>query len=178
MRRAIADGRLRPGDSCLPARTCTVFKVSRTTVTVSTDGLRREVSLSHASVRTYVSKHLAPIANAKQRNMTNPLKPRAVWDSLCLRRFRRSGAIRLRTAFRTHQLFFFRMTRGIVWLPRNAFRSRQLGRCTLTPPPTRLARGHCSADRSSRGSKRRGTISQYHGAQQPLISSLVSCSAR
>ena len=88
LRRAIADGRLRPGDSLPPSRELArSLKVSRTTVTVAYDRLAGGgFVVSRVGAGTYVSKHLAPIAKreTKKYDTESALKPRAVWDSLCL----------------------------------------------------------------------------------------------
>src|ERR1700704_4425132 len=63
LRRAIADGRLRPGDSLPPSRELArSLKVSRTTVTVAYDRLAGGGFVaSRIGAGTFVSKHLAPI---------------------------------------------------------------------------------------------------------------------
>jgi GntR family transcriptional regulator/MocR family aminotransferase len=98
IRRAIADGRLRPGD-CLPASRdlAKSLKVSRTTVTVAYDRLAGEGLLfSRIGAGTYVSNHFAP-ATGKHRQTEGVLQPKAVWQS-----------IRLASAFARPAKFDFR----------------------------------------------------------------------
>src|SRR5689334_19818039 len=89
IRRAIAEGRLRPGD-CLPASRdlARSLRVSRTTVTAAYDRLAGEGFLtSRIGAGTFVSNHLAP-ARPASRNAVKEgaLKPRALWDSVQLSR--------------------------------------------------------------------------------------------
>lgn len=85
IRRAIATGHLRPGDS-LPASRALAqsLRVSRTTVTVAYDRLAGEGYLfSRMGAGTYVSSHFA--SSSKQR-FTRPtedaLQPKAFWNSI------------------------------------------------------------------------------------------------
>lgn len=88
IRRAIADGRLRPGD-CLPASRdlARSLKVSRTTITVAYDRLAGEGFLtSRTGAGTYVSKHFAPAAQSRQQKSEGVLRAKPVWDSVQLSR--------------------------------------------------------------------------------------------
>jgi GntR family transcriptional regulator/MocR family aminotransferase len=100
IRRAIADGRLRPGD-CLPASRdlAKSLQVSRTTVTVAYDRLAGEGLLfSRIGAGTYVSNHFAPAPGKRRRaGMEGVLQPKAVWKS-----------IRLASAFARPAKFDFR----------------------------------------------------------------------
>lgn len=98
IRRAIADGRLRPGD-CLPASRdlAKSLQVSRTTVTVAYDRLAGEGLLfSRIGAGTYVSNHFAPPVG-KHRGTDGVLQPKAMWQS-----------IRLASAFARQAKFDFR----------------------------------------------------------------------
>ncbi|HEY2962242.1 MAG TPA: PLP-dependent aminotransferase family protein [Pyrinomonadaceae bacterium] len=85
IRRAIADGRLRPGD-CLPASRDLAhsLQVSRTTVTVAYDRLTSEGFLtSRIGAGTYVSNHFASGSHESRREKNEGvLRPKAVWDSV------------------------------------------------------------------------------------------------
>ena len=87
IRRAIADGRLRPGD-CLPASRdlARSLQVSRTTVTVAYDRLAGEGFLtSRIGAGTFVGDHFAP-SRARSRSVPTEgvLHPRPLWDSIKL----------------------------------------------------------------------------------------------
>src|SRR5690348_15157779 len=89
IRRAITDGRLRPGD-CLPASRdlARSLQVSRTTVTVAYDRLAGEGFLrSRIGAGTFVSNHLGP-AQKESRTVHSEgaLQPRPLWDSIRLSR--------------------------------------------------------------------------------------------
>jgi GntR family transcriptional regulator/MocR family aminotransferase len=96
IRRAIADGRLRPGD-CLPASRdlARSLQVSRTTVTLAYDRLASEGFLtSRIGAGTYVSKRFASTAtaisrshrteNASSETREGVLRPKSIWDSVRL----------------------------------------------------------------------------------------------
>jgi GntR family transcriptional regulator/MocR family aminotransferase len=87
LRRAITDGRLRPGDGLPPSRELArSLKVSRNTVTVAYDRLAGEGFLgARVGAGTFVSHHLAPVSRtARRHEAASVLKPRAVWDSIPL----------------------------------------------------------------------------------------------
>src|SRR4030095_1296996 len=81
VRRAIADGRLRPGD-CLPAsrELARSLRVSPTTITVAYDRLAGEGCLiSRMGAGTYVSNYLVQASNKPRIDRTaGALQPRAV----------------------------------------------------------------------------------------------------
>ena len=83
VRRAITDGRLRPGD-CLPASRdlARSLRVSRTTVTVAYDRLVGEgFVVTRTGAGTYVSAQLAPESTKSRRpNVDSSRQPRAIWD--------------------------------------------------------------------------------------------------
>lgn len=86
IRRAIADGRLRPGD-CLPASRdlAQSLQVSRTTVTVAYDRLASEGFLtSRIGAGTYVSNHFAPAPQSRAQKGEGVLRTKSVWDSVRL----------------------------------------------------------------------------------------------
>ena len=86
IRRAIADGRLRPGD-CLPASRdlARSLQVSRTTVTVAYDRLAGEGFLtSRIGAGTYVSDNFAPASQSRKNRSDGALRARSVWDSIQL----------------------------------------------------------------------------------------------
>src|SRR6185503_21097753 len=82
IRRAITDGRLRPGD-CLPASRdlARSLRVSRTTITVAYDRLAGEGFLSsRIGAGTFVSNHLAPAREAlRDTPHQGALTSRAFW---------------------------------------------------------------------------------------------------
>ena len=87
IRRAIADRRLRPGDT-LPAsrELARSLQVSRTTVTVAYDRLASEGFLSsRIGAGTYVSNQFGPVLREVGRGKTEGvLRPKPVWDSVRL----------------------------------------------------------------------------------------------
>lgn len=100
LRRAIAEGQLRPGDPLPPSRELArQLTVSRTTVTGVYDRLAGEGFVtSRVGAGTIVSEHLAPKrSRLKSRDVGNSLRPRPVWD-----------AIRLPTVFAQPAAFDFR----------------------------------------------------------------------
>lgn len=87
LRRAITDGRLRPGDSLPPTRALACsLKVSRTTITLAYDRLAGEGFLSaRVGAGTYVNQQVAPVPRpAKRHEAASVLKPRRVWESISL----------------------------------------------------------------------------------------------
>jgi GntR family transcriptional regulator/MocR family aminotransferase len=109
IRRAITDGRLRPGD-CLPASRdlARSLQVSRTTITVAYDRLASEGFLtSRIGAGTFVSNHLAP-ARKESRNTHSEgaLHSRSVWDSIQLSRaFAKPAEFDFRTGLPDASLF-------------------------------------------------------------------------
>jgi len=125
IRRAIADGRLRPGD-CLPASRdlARSLRVSRTTVTVAYDRLAGEGFLtSRIGAGTFVSNHLAPSRAVADRtrgeishrtyketsvaaNNEGALSPRPLWDAVQLSRaFAKPAEFDFRTGLPDASLF-------------------------------------------------------------------------
>jgi GntR family transcriptional regulator/MocR family aminotransferase len=109
IRRAIADGRLRPGD-CLPASRdlAQSLQVSRTTVTVAYDRLAGEGFLtSRIGAGTFVSDHFAPTRETTRSARTKGvLQPRAVWNSIRLSRaFAKPAELDFRTGLPDASLF-------------------------------------------------------------------------
>ena len=87
IRRAIADGRLRPGDSLPASRDLArSLQVSRTTVTVAYDRLAGEGFLtSRIGAGTYVSKQFAPAPQTRKHQQSQGvLLAKPVWDSVKL----------------------------------------------------------------------------------------------
>ena len=109
IRRAITDGRLRPGD-CLPASRdlARSLQVSRTTVTVAYDRLAGEGFLwSRIGAGTFVSNHLGP-AQKESRGVHSEgaLQPRPLWDSIRLTRpFAKPAEFDFRTGLPDASLF-------------------------------------------------------------------------
>ena len=87
LRRAIVDGRLRPGESLPPSRELARgLSVSRTTVTVAYDRLAGEGFVTaRVGAGTFVNAHGAPARNQPARPpVEGALRPRPVWDSIPL----------------------------------------------------------------------------------------------
>jgi GntR family transcriptional regulator/MocR family aminotransferase len=87
LRRAIVDGRLRPGESLPPSRELARgLSVSRTTVTVAYDRLAGEGFVTaRVGAGTFVNVHGAPARNERARPpVEGALRPRPVWDSIPL----------------------------------------------------------------------------------------------
>ena len=109
IRRAIADGRLRPGD-CLPASRdlARSLQVSRMTVTVAYDRLAGEGFLtSRMGAGTFVSHHFALTREESRRDPAEGvLQPRSVWDSIRLSRaFAKPAEFDFRTGLPDGSLF-------------------------------------------------------------------------
>ena len=85
LRRAIVDGRIRPGESLPPSRELARrLSVARTTVTVAYDRLAGEGFVSsRVGAGTFVNAHIAPSAT-QSRPVNGPLRPRPIWDSIPL----------------------------------------------------------------------------------------------
>src|SRR6185369_2561228 len=87
LRRAIVEGRLRPGESLPPSRELARgLSVSRTTVTVAYDRLAGEGFVTaRVGAGTFVNAHGAPARNEPARPpVEGALRPRPVWDSIPL----------------------------------------------------------------------------------------------
>jgi GntR family transcriptional regulator/MocR family aminotransferase len=85
LRKAVVDGRLRPGDSLPPTRDLARgLGVSRTTVTVAYDRLTGEGFVTgRVGSGTFVSEHVAQAALQPLRKRSEgALRPRAVWSSI------------------------------------------------------------------------------------------------
>ncbi|HEV8486794.1 MAG TPA: PLP-dependent aminotransferase family protein [Blastocatellia bacterium] len=86
-RRAIVDGRLRPGELLPPSRELARrLSVARTTVTVAYDRLASEGFVSsRVGAGTFVNEHIAPSPRATKRLLADgPLRPLPIWDSIPL----------------------------------------------------------------------------------------------
>jgi GntR family transcriptional regulator/MocR family aminotransferase len=99
LRRAIVDGRLRPGDHLPPSRELShSLGVSRTTVTVAYDRLAGESFVtSRVGAGTFVSEHVARMPRESKRQGEGVLQARPVW-----------GTFGLSNAFARHAPFDFR----------------------------------------------------------------------
>jgi GntR family transcriptional regulator/MocR family aminotransferase len=86
LRRAIVDGRLRPGDRLPPSRELARgLGVSRSTATVAYDRLTGEGFLaSRVGSGTFVSEHVRPPAGSSRHRADGALRPRPVWDLIPL----------------------------------------------------------------------------------------------
>ena len=109
IRRAITDGRLRPGD-CLPASRdlARSLQVSRMTVTVAYDRLTGEGFLrSRIGAGTFVSNHVTSTREtARTAHGEGALNPRALWDQVQLSRaFAKPAEFDFRTGLPDASLF-------------------------------------------------------------------------
>ncbi len=151
IRRAMTNGRLRPGD-CLPAsrELARSLRVSRTTVTVAYDRLAGEgFVVSRVGAGTYVSQQVTPApSEAKRYRAKSALQPRPVWDS-----------IPLSDAFVGPAEFDFRTglsrrvavsPRGLASVdgPRDAFRGCARWHVRPSRGSSRAARGNCPPHRN------------------------------
>ena len=87
LRRAIVDGRIRPGESLPPSRELARrLSVARTTVTIAYDRLAGEGFVSsRIGAGTFVNAHIAPSpGELNTRSADGPLRPRPIWDSIPL----------------------------------------------------------------------------------------------
>ena len=101
LRRAIVEGRIRPGEFLPPSRELARrLSVARTTVTVAYDRLAGEGFLSsRVGAGTFVNEQLAPTSGKTERRLTDgSLQPRRIWDSIPLVR---ASARRAQFDFRT-----------------------------------------------------------------------------
>jgi GntR family transcriptional regulator/MocR family aminotransferase len=108
-RRAILDGRLRPGEVLPPTRELARrLSVARTTVTVAYDRLSGEGFVSsRMGSGTFVTAHAAPPRReSKGRPSDGVLRPRAVWNSIPLSTaFARAAQFDFRTGLPDGALF-------------------------------------------------------------------------
>jgi GntR family transcriptional regulator/MocR family aminotransferase len=111
LRRAILDGRLRPGDGLPPTRELArSLSVSRTTVTVAYDRLLGEGLLtSRVGAGTWVSEQLRPAARAPRGPRgEGALRGRALWDRFeLIQPFARPARFDFRTGIPDGSLFPF-----------------------------------------------------------------------
>jgi GntR family transcriptional regulator/MocR family aminotransferase len=109
LRRAILDGRLRPGDLLPPTRELAQrLSVARTTVTVAYDRLSGEgFVVSRVGAGTFVTEHAAPITRESgRRRADGALRPRAVWNEIPLATaFARRAQFDFRTGLPDASLF-------------------------------------------------------------------------
>lgn len=87
IRRAIIDGRLRPGELLPPTRELAHrLSVARSTVTVAYDRLAGEGFVSfRVGAGTFVNEHIAPLPDkTKGRLADGPLRPLPIWNSIPL----------------------------------------------------------------------------------------------
>lgn len=109
LRRAILEGRLRPGEPLPPSRELARdLSVSRTTVTVAYDRLAGEGFVSaRVGAGTFVNEHGAPArGEAKRRPVDGALRPRRIWDSIPLSTpFARPARFDFRTGLPDASLF-------------------------------------------------------------------------
>ena len=118
MRRAIMDGRLRPGD-VLPASRdlARSLGVSRTTVTVAYDRLAGEGFLvTRVGAGTYVSKLVAPAqAECGKRKNEGMIRTRPLWESIPLpKAFANSAQFDFRTGIPDASLFPHHIWRRLI----------------------------------------------------------------
>src|SRR5918911_1169811 len=118
LRRAILDGRLRPGDPLPPTRELARrLSVSRTTVTVAYDRLWGEGFVTaRVGAGTFVSEHAAPARQTARRDRADgPLRPRPVWTSIPLSTaFARPAQFDFRTGLPDVSLFPFKTWRRLL----------------------------------------------------------------
>jgi GntR family transcriptional regulator / MocR family aminotransferase len=130
LRRAILDGRMRPGDALPPSRELArQLGISRTTVTVAYDKLWSEGLVSaRVGAGTFVSEAVAG-ASAATNSTTSPglLRPRALWDAFGLpTALDRPAAFDFRTGVPDVSLFPFAAWRRLI--------SQHLGLQSVTRP--------------------------------------------
>jgi GntR family transcriptional regulator/MocR family aminotransferase len=118
LRRAILDGRLRPGDPLPPTRELARrLSVSRTTVTVAYDRLWGEGFVTaRVGAGTFVSEHAATARQTARRDRADgPLRPRPVWTSIPLSTaFARPAQFDFRTGLPDVSLFPFKTWRRLL----------------------------------------------------------------
>jgi GntR family transcriptional regulator / MocR family aminotransferase len=117
LRRAIVDGRLRPGDLLPPSRELSrSLGVSRTTITVAYDRLAGESFVtSRVGAGTFVSEHVARTARESKRQGDGVLRPRPIWESITLSHaFARQARFDFRTGLPDASLFPHKAWRRLV----------------------------------------------------------------
>ncbi len=118
VRRAILDGRLRPGDSLPPSRhLARTLAVSRTSVTVAYDRLAGEGFVTpHVGAGTFVSEHVSRAVGATTRHHAEGvLRPRPVWESIALSTaFANPAQFDFRTGLPDASLFPHRTWRRLI----------------------------------------------------------------
>jgi GntR family transcriptional regulator/MocR family aminotransferase len=115
IRRAILDGRLRPGDRLSPSRDLArALAISRMTVIVACERLASEGSVtSRLGAGTFVSDRVRS-GKAKSRS-EGPLQPRALWESISLpSAFEHRAAFDFRTGIPDPSLFPHRTWRRLI----------------------------------------------------------------
>src|SRR5215831_6898915 len=109
LRRAILDGRLRPGEFLPPTRELARrLSVARTTVTVAYDRLSGEGFVaSRVGAGTFVAEHARPpLRESSRRQADGALRPRPVWNSIPLSTaFARPAQFDFRTGLPDGSLF-------------------------------------------------------------------------
>jgi GntR family transcriptional regulator/MocR family aminotransferase len=117
LRRAIVDGRLRPGDLLPPSRDLSrSLGVSRTTITVAYDRLAGESFVaSRVGAGTFVSEHVARMPRESKRHGDGVLRARPIWDSFSLSNaFARPAPFDFRTGLPDASLFPHKTWRRLV----------------------------------------------------------------
>ena len=118
LRRAILDGRLRPGDPLPPSRELARrLSVSRTTVTVAYDRLWGEGFVTaRVGAGTFVSEQAATGRPAARRDRAGgPLRPRPIWSAIPLSTaFARPAQFDFRTGLPDAALFPFEAWRRLL----------------------------------------------------------------
>jgi GntR family transcriptional regulator/MocR family aminotransferase len=118
IRRAILDGRLRPGDRLSPSRDLArALAVSRMTVIVAYERLASEGFVtSRLGAGTFVSDRIrSGIRGKARRRSEGPLRPRAIWESISLlSAFKHPAAFDFRTGIPDPSLFPHRTWRRLV----------------------------------------------------------------
>jgi GntR family transcriptional regulator/MocR family aminotransferase len=117
LRRAIVDGRLRPGDLLPPSRELSrSLGVSRTTITVAYDRLAGESFVtSRVGAGTFVSEHVARTPRESKRQGDGVLRPRPIWESITLSNaFARQARFDFRTGLPDASLFPHKTWRRLV----------------------------------------------------------------
>jgi GntR family transcriptional regulator / MocR family aminotransferase len=117
LRRAILDGRLRPGDLLPPTRELAQsLSVSRTTVTIAYDRLSGEGFVrSRVGAGTWVSEQVRPATAEPKRRSEGALRPRPIWDSISVSSaFAKPARFDFRTGIPDASLFPFQTWRRLM----------------------------------------------------------------
>jgi GntR family transcriptional regulator/MocR family aminotransferase len=117
IRRAILDGRLRPGDRLSPSRELAqALSVSRMTVMVAYERLAGEGFVtSRLGAGTFVSRSVGRSGGETSRRSDGVLRPRPVWDSISLATvFEKPARFDFRTGLPDASLFPHRAWRRLV----------------------------------------------------------------